>query len=142
MSSTPKAIRQALVALLIAAGTDAGSRVYSSRYYPDAGPFPSLAVWAKNGRHLEYTDAATRQEQRDLELVIEAVVVANENADDDLDDLVRQVVLAVHADPLLGATLQQFVQEDIAIEPGEAGVDPKVLKAFIAYRAEYHDLMT
>lgn len=141
MSSTPKANLQALVALLIAAATVAGSRVYSSRYYP-LDVLPAIAVYPKNDRHLEYTDLHTRQEQREQELIIELAITANSDADLALLDFEREVRLAIHADALLGQRLQQLVPDLTVVEQGEAGEDPPVLLARMTYRAEYHDLMT
>lgn len=98
-----KVIRHAVVALLKAAQTSAGDRIYPNRVLP-VGRKQVPAILVRNGE--EPVDPASsvtvpRELTRNLSLEIVALCGVEEDADDTLDDLALEIETAMHADPFL-----------------------------------------
>jgi hypothetical protein len=102
-----KVIRDAVVALLKAANTVAGSRVYPNRFTALTNvKLPALLVYTlSEDVDPGSADTSPRELTRALELQIHAVVGVEEAPDDALDALALQVETAMHADRFLGGAI-------------------------------------
>lgn len=138
-------IREALVALLVAAGTSAGSNVVDSRAYAKAAT-AAIFVSIQQDDFNEYTALAPRTLDRTARILIECVVADVSDPEDSLDTLCREVELAIDSDFLLagGGTprllLNQY--EGTTISPPDADGARKVFGAAITYLATYRDQLT
>lgn len=146
MTHPRKAIRDKVVALLIAASTDAGSVVHESRSLPSGAKVPSLNVLTAGDARADVgedpiIDLSTRRIDRSVELVIEARVSQASGADDALDDLCRQVELAMHNDATLTGSILFHQYEDTQLEPAN-DLDPPGHLARIRYSLVYQENWT
>jgi hypothetical protein len=99
MSHPRAAIRQALVDKLQtkvddAFPTDAGDKVYGSRAKPLFDQFlPAILVYTRNENIIEerFATDGYGASKRELEVAIEAVVLGNEQVDDALDKISKQI---------------------------------------------------
>lgn len=99
MSHPRAAIRQALVdQLKTKVGdvfpTDAGEKIYGSRAKPLFDQFlPAILVYTRNENIIEerFTTDGYGASKRELEVAIEAVVLGNEQVDDSLDKISKQI---------------------------------------------------
>lgn len=96
-------IRRAVVALLKAAGTSAGLRIYPNRVLP-VGKKQMPAILVRSGE--ESVDPASsstspRELTRSFSLEIVALCGVEEDADDVLDGMALEIETAMHADPFL-----------------------------------------
>ncbi len=76
-----------------------GSNVYQSRVYNlEDSTLPALIIYTKNEDSQLLEMGSTRTLQRDLSLVVEAYVKANNNYDDTIDTISKEVEAAMAAD--------------------------------------------
>lgn len=142
MAHPRELIRQAVVALLIAANTAAGARVYGTRFDPHKkGALPGLSVYVQNDP-ADDEASSEMEEAHELQLEI-AGWVAHTDAvpvDQAINALADQVELAMRADPYIGGlasdvvhrgTVSQVVEED-----GRS--DPVVGVVLLTYSVKYH----
>jgi hypothetical protein len=112
-------IRQAVVALLIAADTAAEARVEATREIPRRrGDGPALGVYTpEESVASSETRTAPREHTRSLTLVIEGIVSGASGVDDALDDLAQEVEDALDADDTLGGTAAEssLVSTDLEV---------------------------
>jgi hypothetical protein len=123
-----KLIRHAVVVLLTAADTAAGSRVKPTRVEPNRkGQLPALGVYTLNDPVDEEASSET-EEAHEVELEIVGWVAHSDDltADDAMDDLAEEVEAAMKAAPYLdGAagsvrlvgTTMQVVEDDGRSDP-------------------------
>ena len=136
MANHPRqTIREAVVAILIAAETDAGPAVYPTREAPWRNiELPGIAVYS-----LE--EASQRMTGGDLDrtvlLAVHAVVRLSEGVDDALDQLALQVEKAMAVDPTLGglALVSHLGGTEISVD--ETTQRP-VGAIRLAYEVRYH----
>lgn len=96
-------IRRAVTARLVASGTAAADRVYASRLAPidtdDNDELPAILVYARDDRRDPKTDYGIDAEDSrvtsHLYLVTEAVIRANDDVDDKVDDLAEEIEAAL-----------------------------------------------
>lgn len=135
-------IREALVGLLAAAGTSAGSNVIDTRVYA-ATSAPAIYVAVQQDDFTQYVSLAPRGIDRQARLLIECVVADATEPEDALDTLCREVELAIAGDFLLadGGTplllLNQY--EGTTLEVPDQDGAKKTLRATITYLATYRD---
>lgn len=142
-------IRDNVVSLLAAASTSAGSNVFSSRTLPVGTQIPAINVWTDgDGRYEDgsadsagFLDLGTNGIDRSTSLTIEAIVAQANDADDALDDLCREIELALAADVTLNGSAQFSYFEGTEIE-GTEEVDPPGLTARIRFTAVYEEVWT
>lgn len=94
-------IRYAVAALLVAAATAAGTRVYRTRKVPHrTAELPVINVYTlEESTRDESQRTSPRELERDISLVLECWVTASdEKIDDAMDDIAKQVEDAMHAD--------------------------------------------
>ena len=99
MSHPRAAIRQALVDKLKTKvddifPTDAGEKIYGSRAKPLFDQFlPAILIYARNENIIEerFATDGYGASKRELEVAIEAVVLGNEQVDDSLDKISKQI---------------------------------------------------
>ncbi len=96
-------IRGAVQAILLAK-TAAGAQVFKTRMVPYRKlELPAIAIYAlQEPVDPESKNAAPRELTRNLQLVVEAAVKADEGVDDALDAIALEIERAMHADPTLG----------------------------------------
>jgi hypothetical protein len=104
-----QAIRDAVVAQLVAANTAARDRVYPTREVPwRRSELPGIAVYA-----LKEEDESGK---RRMELAILLVTTVWEQVDAALDDLAQEVEAAIGADPSFGRTALASRYSEMAVE--------------------------
>jgi hypothetical protein len=132
------AIRQAVVDLLIAAGTDAGSRVFDTHSDPVVeAEIPCIVVFGlrEEVEREDITRAGLRL--RKLELAIKATVDIQdrEHFGRELDDMAEQIETVIDANPLLNQTAETvwFERSEFGILKGEklGGI------VYLTYSVEY-----
>jgi hypothetical protein len=137
MATHPReTIRKAVVTILERARTDAGDNVFPTREVPwRSVELPGIAVYS-----LE--ESSTQQHQdaelvRQVVLAIHAVVRLTEGVDDALDALSLQIEKAMAADPTLGGTalLSHLAGTEISVD--ETTARP-VGAIRLAYEVRYH----
>lgn len=98
-----KVIRDAIVARLIAAATDADTRVYPNRFIPWAElELPAISVYTLSEKvDPDSVNSAPRRLVRDMDTVIQIGVRADDSTDDLLDALLAQVQFAIEQDDRL-----------------------------------------
>lgn len=141
MAHPRKLIRQAVVALLVAANTAAGPRVKGTRVEPHKkGQLPAIAVYTLTDPVDEDASSQT-EEAHVVELEIAGWVAHTDAipADDAMDDLAEQIENAMKADPYLGGkasevTLVGTVMEVVAPN-GQS--DPLVGIVVLTYSVAY-----
>lgn len=102
MSIERKAIRDAAVARIQAAGTALGARVFSNRVTPiQTRDLPAAVVFTR-GETVSAISEAPRIDRRELRLVVHLVAIANEAVDDQLDALAAAVESAIYGGNDLG----------------------------------------
>ena len=102
MTHPRKLIRDAVTAALIG-NTSAGVRVYPTRkteHLENELPVISVYTLSEDSELV----IRPRELERDLRVMIECMVTANENADDDMDALALEVEAAMNADYTFGLT--------------------------------------
>ena len=138
MAHARKLIRQAVVAQLIAAGTAAGSRVEATRMIPQRrATEAAIGVYTPAEESEQDARTAPRELKRDLQLIIEGIVVGTSGVDDALDDLAEQVEAALDADDTLGGTAAESQLLSTDLETIEDGAKTVGLVR-LTYRATYY----
>jgi len=101
MAHVRKTIRDALTSTLTGLATT-GSNVYQTRVYPLAeSRLPGLAIYTKNEETTYETINKPRTLGRDLTLVVEAYVKGTSGYDNTLDDIAKEIEVAVYNDVTL-----------------------------------------
>ena len=142
MAHPRKLIGQAVVALLIAAGTAAGSRVLATRVTPHKKTgLPAISVYALN-------DPADEENSSEMEVGHELALeitgwVAHTDAvpvDDAMNNLAEQIEIAMRADPYLGGNASDVVYGGTAMEVVEdnGSSDPLVGIVVLTYTVKFH----
>lgn len=135
MAHQRELISQAVVALLIAASTAAGSRVYATRTDPfKKGGLPALSVYTLNDP--ANADASSEMEEAHA-LALEIAAWADPSA---INSLAKQVEDAMRADPYFGGLASDSVITGTVIEVVEQDgrSDPVVAIAVLTYAVTYH----
>lgn len=125
--------------LLIAAGTDAGERVYLNRFLTVRNhELPAILVYPLS----ETVDPASgstapRELTRYLDLAIDGLVAAERDADARMNALSEQIEAALHADPYLGGEAGDslLVDSELAVELVS---DRQVGRVAMTYSVTYH----
>jgi hypothetical protein len=140
MSHQRAAIRQALVDRLKTKVddvflTDAEDRIYGSRSKPLFDQFlPAILVYARNENVIEerFTSDGYGASKRDLEVAIEAVVLGNEQVDDILDNIAKQI-----EDALDGFEMETRKADVLKLKSTEIDVSIEGSKIYGAVRITY-----
>lgn len=132
-------IREAVAAALVAAGTVAGDRVYTTRMWPyRRAQLPALAVYSlEEPVDPESRATSPRRLTRNLQLAVEGAVEATEGVDDDLDDLALEVERAMHADDTLGGLAGDVLLSSTELAVLEEGAKPVGLVRLV-YEVTYN----
>jgi hypothetical protein len=146
MAHPRKLIRQAVVALLIAANTAAGARVLGTRVVPHKkSGLPALSVYTLSDPVDEDVSTGT-EETHELELEIAGWVAHTDAlpADDAMDDLAEQVEAAMRSDPFLGGKASKVTFKGTVLEVVEddGRSDPIVGIAVLTYSVTYRADLT
>ena len=100
MSHVRQQIREQVVTLCTGL-TTTGSRVYDTRLYNlDADDLPGLVIYTQNESSTKSTLSPSTYE-RELDVLIEGYAQANNDIEDTLDTISKEVEDAIGADPLL-----------------------------------------
>lgn len=140
MSHQRTAIRQALVDRLKTKVddvflTDAEDRIYGSRAKPLFDQFlPAIIVYTRSENILEerFTSDGYGASRRDLEVAIEAVVLGNEQVDDILDNIAKQI-----EDALDGFEMETRKADILKLKSTEIDVSIEGSKIYGAVRITY-----
>jgi hypothetical protein len=129
-------IRKAVVALLVAAKTDAGDSVYPTREVPwRSVELPGIAVYA-----LEESSQQSHPQadlDRHVVLAIHGVVRLSEGVDDAIDALALQVEKAMASDTTIGGTAVVSYLAGTEISVDESTSRP-IGAVRLAYDVRYH----
>ena len=94
------------------------TNVFPSRVYNiEESKLPALLIYTKDEASGPQTITYPRSVQRNLEVVIEGVAAKNATLDDTLDTIIKEVEVAVIADPTLGG-----LAKDTMLTPIEIGL--------------------
>lgn len=118
MASQRKAIRSAIVALLVSAGTSAGANVFPTRTVPyTALNLTAISVYTLED-NVEDSSASTspRELTRRLSVVIEGWVDPGSSVDDAMDDFADEIEVAMHADRYLGGACADSILTSTVME--------------------------
>lgn len=140
MSHQRAAIRQALVDRLKTKVddvflTDAEDRIYGSRAKPLFDQFlPAIIVYTRSENILEerFVSDGYGASKRDLEVAIEAVVLGNEQVDDILDNIAKQI-----EDALDGFEMETRKADVLKLKSTEIDVSIEGSKIYGAVRITY-----
>ncbi|NDY41253.1 hypothetical protein G3N55_00110 [Dissulfurirhabdus thermomarina] len=139
MAHPRKLIRDAVVQLLAAGATAAGSRVWPGRYRRlSPQELPALLVYCRQDEAGRRIADAPRLYGRELRLVVAAVVAGTGALDDQLDDLAREVEVLLENNETLGGLCLDLVYAGTRLEV-DADVDPPVGQAEIEWLVTYED---
>ncbi len=99
MAHTRKLIREELVSILrseVASVSD--TSIYESRIEPifDRAALPAIAVYTRDETSEAFNDH-DRIYQRDLQLAVEVLVQGNQNTDDSIDDICKEIEAALNS---------------------------------------------
>jgi hypothetical protein len=129
-------IRKAVVALLVAARTDAGDSVFPTREVPWRNvELPGIAVYTiEESSQSIHVDSELA---RHVVLAIHAVARLTEGVDDALDAISLQIERAMAADPTIGgaAVLSHLAGTEITVDESTAR---PVGAIRLAYEVRYH----
>lgn len=115
MAHKRKTIRDAAVALLVAANTNVGSRVYANRVTSTwESELPAILVYTTDETATQ-RDMSSRTSLRTLQLKIQIRVSANDTVDDDLDAIAEQVETAIRANVSISGTAQSTIYQSTEI---------------------------
>lgn len=107
------AIKTAVTGLLTT-----GSRVFVSRVYPlQPGDLPCLMIYTMEDKSKVATRGPGRLILRTVSIAVDAIVSASSAVDDALDDICRQVEVALHGSTLGGIAL------DVRLDTTTVGLD-------------------
>lgn len=127
-----------------------GSNVFLSRYYPLAAEhLPALCVYTIAEQSERMNSGPVRHLQRELDLVIEAVAEANDDLDNTLDAIAKEIETALRtaAADDLNALIYDFVLREtrIGLQPDKTAKKPLGLCAMtftVHYRTRESDPTT
>lgn len=139
MTVQRKAIRGAAKAIIVAAATDMGDRVFENRVRPFRhNQLPAASLFTRS-ESVEVNSEGPRLYQRDLELYVQVVVDGEDDVDDRIDEIADAVEVAMEADPTLGALSFVADTELDRIEGPELSSDGSriVGMAALVYRVTY-----
>lgn len=113
-----EAVKAALIGVAPTYATAAQARVYETRVFEwRISELPGISVYSleepvdpKSGQ------TAPMELTRDLDLAIEAAVVATANIDDAIDDMCEQIERAMHVDDSFGGTCSYSLLKNTEIE--------------------------
>ena len=132
-----QAIREAVVAALVAANTSAGARVYSSRKPPfKRADIPAIAVYTLSETS-DDRQSAPREYKRKAKLAVEGAVQVGENVDDALDALRLEVETVMDPDPTFGDVCSDSRLTGTELELAEQG-DQMVGLLRMTYEVTYY----
>lgn len=145
MAHPRKLIRHAFVAMLVAANTAAGARVYATRVDPLKKQLPSISVYTLSDPVDD--DASTETEEAHVVELEVLAVVAHTDAvpvDDAMDDIAEQIEAAVKANPYLGgeANDTRLVGTIMEVREENGRSDPLVGLVVLTYAVEYRADLT
>lgn len=135
MAHPREQIAEVVVALLVAAGTAAGTRVVSGRVDPHKKTgLPALSVYARKDPTSD-AGSSEMEDGHELELVITGWAVP-----DEIDDLADDVEAVMRDDPYLGGLASDSTLRGTVIEGKEddGRSDPIVAIAALTYAVTYH----
>ena len=120
--------------------TTSGSNVYASRVYPlGSGKLPALLIYTHSESVEEQSFSSKRVQMRTLEVNVEGYIRAVSNFDDKIDDVLKEVEVALLDDPKLGGlainTELTSAQCDYSGD-GEQPVATLVITFTVQYRTE------
>lgn len=146
MAHPRKLIRHAVVALLIAANTAAGSRVLGTRVEPHKKTkLPALSVYTLNDP-VDEDDSTETEEAHELELEIAGWVAHTDAvpADDAMDDIAEQIEAVMAANPYLNgkASEVRFVGTVTSVVEEDGRSDPLVGIVVLTYAVTYRTDLT
>lgn len=142
MAHPRKLIRVAVVALLVAARTAAGSRVNPTRVEPHKkSQLPAIGVYTLSDSVDEANSTAT-EAKHELELEVVAWVGHTDSApaDDAMDDIAEQIENAMRSDPFLGGKAAHevtFKGTAMEIVEDDGRSDPTVGIVVLTYSVKY-----
>lgn len=115
-----------------------GSNVFQSRFYNlEAGNLPAIIVYTKDETIEPSTLGSNRVMNRTLFLTAEIYVKSVTNADDTIDDICKEVEVAISADPTLGGLAKDcYIEEMEATLNGEG--DRPVIVGLLTFNVNYH----
>lgn len=136
---------EAIVALLIAAGTSAGSRVSQTQIDPLRNPdkitsLPALSVYALNDP-IDEGGSSEMEVAHEIELEIAAWVVHTDAlpADKAMNVLAEQVEVAMRSSEYLGGLASEVVHKGTVMEVAELGRTSRQIGiAVLTYSVKYH----
>lgn len=137
-------IRDAAVTAVTGLSTT-GTRVYAARTYPLAasGQMPGLLVYtdSESSEAISMGGAATRRMQRQVLIQIEGIAKAVDTVENTIEDIAKEVEVAMMTDPTLGGLVKDL--ELTATAKGFSTVtsstgDQPVGGIRLTYRATYH----
>lgn len=97
-----QAIREAVKAAIVSAGTSAADRVYETQTTPwERVQLPAISVYTTS-EAVDTKQSAPRELTRTLQLEVVAAVEASDNVDDAMDDIAVQIERAMHTDDSFG----------------------------------------
>lgn len=133
-------IRDQIVALLKAANTAAGTRVYESRRAPLRDwELPALNVLTgEESVDSESRNTAPRELMRQMTLTIEGYVSAPDSGkvDQTMDDLLAQVEIVMHADRFFGGLCMDSLLTGVETGISETG-ERRIAAVLITYDVTY-----
>jgi Tfp pilus assembly protein FimV len=142
MAHQRELISQAVIALLVAAGTAAGARVYGTRVDPHKkSGLPALSVYTLNDPTNE-DESSEMEVAHELELEIAGWVAHTEAepVDDAMDALADQVEIAMRANEYLSGTASEVVHtgtvKEVVEDDGRS--NPVVGIVVLTYAVKYH----
>lgn len=144
MAHPRKELRQAVVALLVAADTDAGERVHTERVDPlKKTGLPAIAVYTLSEEVDQGASEVTspRELTRIANLEIAGFVGGIDEASvaDAMDDLAEQIEAAMDADPAIGGKAADSILLNTVAELQEGGrTDPLAGIIVLTYQVTYY----
>ena len=140
MSHVRQQIREQVVTLCTGL-TTTGSRVYDTRLYNlDADDLHGLVIYTQNESSTKSTLSPSTYE-RELDVLIEGYAQANNDIEDTLDTISKEVEDAIGADPLLNGKAVDSELTSTEIEFTSIGESPiGILR--LTYRVLYMTLAT
>lgn len=146
MAHPRKLVRQAVVALLLAANTAAGTRVRGTRVETHKkNGLPAIGVYTLNDTVAEDRSTET-EELHELTLEVACWVAHTDQvpADDAMDDIAEQVEAAMKVDPYLGGKAGdlRLLQTEMEVVEDNGASDPLVGIVVLTYAVEYRSSLT
>ncbi|MCP3916148.1 MAG: hypothetical protein GY711_11380 [bacterium] len=137
MSAQRKAIRHAMKAMLIAAGTAAGERVFTNRGHAlNEQQLPAIVI-VNGGEQIEEHTKAPLEYEREAEIRVEIYVRREDTADDDLDDLADEVEQAIFFDESVECTVEKVRLTGVSETVVEADANVDTAAIALTYTATY-----